>query len=452
MSAYSSLLENIILPFGDYLRGIPIQKKYSLLKESQYLKSETIKKNQTGQLQKLINHVYDNVPYYSSLMRELNITPTDLNRLEKLPLLPKLTKELALTENQTLQVKNMSTGHVAIGRTGGSTGEPLTYYHDKETQAFNRACHYRGLSWADFNWGEPMVCLFGGTLGFGNTNLKELIRGRLTNQYYFPAFEIKGENLDELLRFFKKVNPKAIIGYTSSIYQLSLLLKESGKKISVPIAFTTGEILPTEYRELICNQLNCNIFDYYGFGEIQGIAYQCPAGNYHISDEKVILEIEPIEEYQNPLIGRALFTDTTNFSFPFIRYEPGDVVELLGENCSCGRELTAIKKIIGRKNDFIKSSNGNALAGIFFPHLFRMATSIRYYQIVQEQIDQITIKYVPQLNQSKLDEEKQKLTQKIREYTSPLMEVIFEEVTDIPKTPSGKLRVVVSTLKNYTNN
>ncbi len=446
MSAYSSILQKLILPIGDSIRGIPIQKRYSYLKESQFFSSETIKHNQTKNLIRLLMSLKD-VPYYSSLMDTLGIRPDEINSIEKLRNLPLLTKELALKENRNLRVNNLNIKDVYQGKTGGSTGEPLPYIHDKETQAFNRACHYRGLSWGSFEWGDPLICLFGGTLGLKKIGGKDIFHNLLIRQVDYPAFEVKTNNLLEIQHLFRIVKPKALLGYMSSIYHLCMLLNENRVKINVPIVFTTGEVLPNEFREFISNVLNCQVFDYYGFGEIQAIAYQCPkTKNYHISDEKVILELEPLREYSNPLIGKAIFTDLTNYSFPLIRYEPGDIVELTEEKCLCGRELTTIKRIIGRTHDFIRTPEGKVLAGIFFPHLFSKISSIRYYQIVQEKIDEITIKFIPIDNDKELERQKILLKQKIIQYTSPQMKINFEEVQELPKTASGKLQVVISKL------
>lgn len=451
MDLYTSILYKLLFPIGDSIRGIPIQKRYEYLKKSQFYSEDIIRQNQSNDLIKLVMSL-ENVPYYSKLMKERGISRKEFNGIQKLALFPKLTKELTIVENVNLRARGLDLRDVYQGKTGGSTGEPLTYFHDKETQAYNRACHYRGLSWGNFQWGEPLICLFGGTLGLKRTSVKDIFRNLMIQQVDYPAFEVKTENLKKIQSLFVRVKPKALLGYTSSIYNLCCLLEKNNIEISVPIVFTTGEVLPYEYRDFINNVLNAKVYDYYGFGEIQAVAYQCPStNNYHLSDEKVILELEPVQEYSNPLIGRALFTDLTNYSFPLIRYEPGDIVELAEKKCACGRNLTTIKRIIGRTHDFIRSSNGKVLPGIFFPHLFSKVPSIRYYQIVQDVMDQITIKYIPLSHNQDIQNEKRTLSQKIREYTSSSMEITFQEVYELPKTPSGKLQVVVSNIDPKKN-
>src|SRR5262249_43422103 len=136
---------------------------------------------------------------------------------------------------------------------------------------------------------------------------------------------------------------------------------------------------------------------YYGCGEVNSIAYQCHfRDGYHVSDEKVIIELMPITGVANAgrgqcKTGRLLVTDLTNWAFPFIRYENGDSIVSMEGPCPCGRKLSRIKEVIGRLHDFILTASGDLLAGEFFPHLFRFSRGVEQFQIVQDRIGYLRI-------------------------------------------------------------
>ena len=381
-------------------------------------------------------------------MNQIGIKPGDIKQKEDLRKLPILTKKIIQEQQEALKSKEFVYNKVYRGRTGGSTSEPLTYFHDLRTQTVNRASHHRGLSWSGFEWGEPLVGFFGGTLGLNTKSWEETIRSFITNQNFFPAFEISPSKLDEILKIIENKNPKALIGYTSSLQYLASLIIINNKKVTVPITFTTGETLLEDTRSIISTAFNSKVYDYYGFGEIQGIAYQCSCGYYHLSDEKIITEILPIKEYENSIIGHAIFTDLTNHTFPFIRYESGDILEVSKIPCSCGRALTPVKRIVGRIHDFISTPDGKFLAGEFFPHLFRNFNSFLYYQVIQDEPDHLKILYVPAPTTDDIIVEKRVITEKIKQYTSSIMKIDFKEVDEIPRTASGKLRSTVNLISN----
>ena len=440
------MIQNSIYRFLDSMRGIPIERELSKLEKSQWWNAAQLREFQNARLQMLIEHVYQNIPYYRSVMDIRGLKPNNIRCIDDLAPLPILTKEIVRNEQERLKAASFRLRDVYIGHTGGSTGEPLTYYHDRLTQAGNRAAHRRGFRWSGIEWGDRMITFFGGTLGLGQVNLQEYLRRLVTRQKFYPAFEIRKENIVKIHRLLQSYSPQAISGYTSSLYYLAVLIEQSDlAQMNIPVVFTTGESMKNIYRETMTRVFNGRISDYYGFGEIQGLAYQCPLADfYHFTDEKAIVEILPLDPAKKN-IGKVLITDLTNFSFPFIRYESGDVVELLDHPCDCGRSLTTVKRILGRLHDFIITRNGNLLAGEFFPHLFQRATSIKYFQVIQDEIDRLEILFVPSQFIG-LQKDIDMLTDKIHEYTEPNLQVDFVEVSQIPITPSGKHRVTVSSL------
>ena len=74
MNLYSDLAAKAVLPFSDFLLGTTVSKKLRFLLKSQYLSTDEIKKYQFKKLVLLIDHAYNNVPYYNLIYnkKELN--------------------------------------------------------------------------------------------------------------------------------------------------------------------------------------------------------------------------------------------------------------------------------------------------------------------------------------------------------------------------------------------
>jgi len=196
--------------------------------------------------------------------------------------------------------------------------------------------------------------------------------------------------------------------------------------------FTTAEKLFDYQRQFIAEQFNCNVYDGYGCGEIQSIAFECEKGkNLHISEEHVILELTNREKSIKEGSGQVVLTNLDNYGMPFIRYQNGDVATYANEKCSCGRSLKLLSKIDGRTHDFITASDGSLIAGEFFPHLFGETRGIKQYQIVQLKRDELIFKIV----------RGNKYSQK---YIGKNVHIIIEFVDDIIATPSGKRHFTIS--------
>ncbi len=72
------IARNIGYPLYDIITGFRTLDILKFLNESQWWRSEKIKKFQLLKLKKLIDHCYKNVPYYHDLFKKINITPESI--------------------------------------------------------------------------------------------------------------------------------------------------------------------------------------------------------------------------------------------------------------------------------------------------------------------------------------------------------------------------------------
>lgn len=447
---YSQIANTVLFPVLDSVRGISISKQMRFLEESQWWSRTQMQAYQGQQLHALMTHAYANVPYYRRVMQERALTPADFTTLTDLNKLPILTKDIIRANFDDLIATNADRSKLQMSTTGGSTGEPMRFYRDNPTIAMQQAAFWRGLAWAGLHRGERMLMLTGGSLGTAPVTLTERAKEFVARQYSFEAFQIMQANLPSILKMIRRIRPKAIKGYVSVLLALSDLIAKSGEQIHIPIVFTTSEKLWPEYAEKLATVFGGKVIDYYGSGEVNSIAYQIEQGGpLLISDEKVIMETAPIPEGAPAGVGRFLLTDITNYAFPFIRYENGDAGILSEAPDSDPRGLSRIQSLEGRMHDFIMTTSGDPMTGMFFTHLFKFVKGVDYFQIVQDAPDHLLVNVIT--NEVWNSENEAFTRGKMQEYLGSDMRIDFNPVAELPRTRNGKLRVTMSLLNQHAS-
>jgi phenylacetate-CoA ligase len=112
--------------------------------------------------------------------------------------------------------------------------------------------------------------------------------------------------------------------------------------------------------------LSCALW---GSTEIGVQAVGCGHGDgLHVCEDEVVLERvdaagEPVGPDQPA--ARTLATGLAGTTFPFIRYDLGDEVTLLRDDCPCGSALVRVADVEGRRDDDFRYGAQTGPAGVF---------------------------------------------------------------------------------------
>ena len=182
----------------------------------------------------------------------------------------------------------------------------------------------------------------------------------------------------------------------------------------------------------------------YGGRDAGFIAHECPQGGMHITAEDIVVEI--VDQQGVPLpggeAGEIVVTHLATAAFPFIRYRTGDVGVLDSKTCSCGRGLPLLKEIQGRSTDFLIAQNGTVMHGLALIYILRDLPQVRNFKIVQESLDltRVLVVLAGGLGSELIDE----IVRGFKARLGQEVEIVIEEVAEIPAEKSGKFRYVVS--------
>lgn len=447
---YQKILRDIVYPIRQIRRpaGEKVFEVLGLLEKTQWWSRSELEHFQQERLQALLKHAYEEVPYYHKIFRELELKPQDIKNGDDLQKLPILTKEDIRKNLADLTAKNYSKQELIPSATGGSTGEPMRFFIDKEWGVWNMAAAYREWSWAGYNFGDKIAYLWGAPQDLSHQDeLKTKIFNLMHRRMMLDAFDMTEKTLDEYVRTLRKFKPRVINAYASAVYLMAQYMENRGIDDIRPKAIlTTADMLFGYKRMTIEKAFGCEVFDYYSGRDTTLQAGECPEhSGYHLAIENAVVEFVNDTEHVAPgELGKIIITDLSNYAMPFIRYEIGDLGMPSDEICSCGRGLPLMKSIKGRILDTIITPDGKYLTGEFFPAIFADydVKGINEFQIIQKRKDKLLIKIVKGNDYS--DEDFSLYLNIIRKHVGEEMKIDVGFVESIPLTRSGKHRPTIS--------
>jgi phenylacetate-CoA ligase len=417
------------------------------LRETQFWCYEKIREYQFKKLLKLLEHAYSHVPYYRRCFEVSGAMPQDIRSFDDFAaIMPILTKGIIRENIEDLISDNVPKSSLTANATGGSTGEPLSFYQDYRYDVWQHAAMIRG-------WYEIAGCSFGDCCGVVWGDMHEIkedftFAERLKVLLKYGVIPLNAFNLSEkrkllFLKWCNMLRPKLLRGYVTAITDLANFLAE--REISLP--YLQGVILCAETvdeatQKYIERVFRVPSYNTYGSRELSLIAMECPSKNgLHEISENNYVEFEHIdlEGYDNA--GNLIITNLNNYGMPFIRYRIGDIgVPNSLHTCDCGRGLPLIDKIIGRTTEVFLFHDGTRIAGEMFIHLMK-DFPIREYQFVQVS-DAIIVLYLKK-SDCVSEQVRKSIEETYKKYLPDNVILQFEEVDKFDKTPTGKFRFVL---------
>lgn len=425
--------------------GKAFNKQFDFLQQSQWWSPIQLENYQNEQLRALINHAYNNVPYYHNLFQSNNLLPADILSIHDLVKLPILTKDDVRTHQQRLRAQNFDNRSVIKMYTSGTTGTPLTLYYDKSKEYLN----FDPYIWRFFGWGGHTIKgraakLAAWTLPEGQIYSYNPVR----NLLILSAYTLSDAAVEDYAQAFKKYDIQFIDTYPSSMELLVRFLRAKGIKRPVPMKaiFCHSEFIHDWQRSLIEDYWGCKCFDWYGLEErvILGIECEQHTGLHLCSDFGIT---EFIEDPKTGL-SRIIATSITNFAMPMIRYDTGDAGHLLEKPCRCKRGFPLFRLNGGRTKSFAIGKNGAHIpvANIDIPNV---TDHIVQFQFIQEQVGALTLNIVRKQEFGEVDLEK--IHKKLNEKFGANFDVTINFVNTIQTTANGKTAIYIQKLKEENN-
>src|SRR5512137_1339408 len=106
--------------------ALRISRRRGWLRKSQYWPRERMDGYRLGKLRAMLEHSYENVPFYHEAFKSRGLKPSDIKTFADLSKLPVLTKADVIANMEKLRPRER--GDASLESTGGSTAEPMNFY------------------------------------------------------------------------------------------------------------------------------------------------------------------------------------------------------------------------------------------------------------------------------------------------------------------------------------
>jgi len=420
--------------------GRAYSEAVSLLDAGERWDLEKLVAYQEHMLRRLVRHCYANVPYYRKVFADSSLTPDDISTIGDLEKLPFLTKAIVRKHKKDLLATNFSSLRTQPDSTSGSTGAPLDFYVDNATRAIEVALAFRHLRWLDYEDGDRIAEIKEDCFADPDRVCRYFPGSK---HLRFSFFRIDDSRLEKTALALEEFKPMFIKAFPSSLFVLSSWMERHRKTIAPPkYVITSSETLYPSTKDLAEKVFKAPVIDWYGQNEKVATAFQCDkARGYHIQMEQAIVELIPSKTGAYEIVGTALHA----FGMPFIRYRTGDTGVREDQPCPCGRVHPVLSELMGREGEFIITPEKQIVTPTAMDYAIYHLEEIKESQIIQEDINTLRIKVVPWEIIS--ESTKGRLLHEIRGYLgSPGMNLVWEEVAEIPRTSRRKKPFVISYL------
>jgi phenylacetate-CoA ligase len=452
MDLYTRLFRSVLLPaWEEGIRRRPTLTRLSYLERTQWRSLDELHALQMGALRRLLRHAYANVPYYRRRFDEAGLTDRDVKSVDDLLKLPVLTREEARANPK--ERESIRTPLPTIRKnTGGTTGQPLLFGYDVDSEYWRNAMKLRGYGWAGYRLGDRVLHFWGAPVAQTppfKTRAKIALDRLLKREKYIYCAAMSEDAMGAVVDAIVRDEPTAITCYTQAGAELARFVNRKNVRAwdTIPVICGAERLYPSDRKDLE-KAFGPAVFETYGCRETMLIGAECEAHDgLHLSIENLVVEVlvtanGKVRPARDGEMGEVYLTDLHNFGMPFIRYRNGDLAIAGSEKrCSCGRTLPRITSVEGRTAEVIRDARGAAISGITFNVLFTgLAGAARQWQVVQHKDKSVTMRVVPgeTLTDAALDEMRRSLAGYLHG-----LHVTIEKVDDIPATTAGKRRTVI---------
>lgn len=441
--SYGKVVKHVIFPLAQYVLGGGTAEFIAQWEKTQWLPADELRALQLEKLRSVLAHCAASVPYYRESFRKAGFEPGDVKSIADLAGLPVLDKSILREHTQEFLADGL-TEKTHIAKTGGSTGEPLSFPIGSSLRAASVANMVRCRRWWGIDIGDPSANFWGHSRYVRGRRMDDLkkalsgVKARLLNRIVCNAYDLSDEAMEGYWRRITAFRPAFIIGYATSLYTFADFVTRRGYKggdLALKAVISTAEVLYDWQADVIRSAFGCPVLNEYGMCEAGIIAYQCPSGSMHVMDESVIVEILPVEGSET---GEIVLTELENPAAPLIRYNTRDMTSLVDGPCACGRGLSRISRVEGRAYDIIYASDGKVVAGALLTHVMKGTPGVAKYQILQRGPRSLEITFTE--TRALANADKESIVRTLRQHLGQDVEVNLTRVDDIPKERSGKHR------------
>ena len=429
-----AILPRVFLQSNEYKKFTKVLNEYETWDEKE------LHRYQNREFLKILNHAYNNVPFYKKFYDENNIDIKEIKSIADIEKLPIINKEIVKKYQGEFIAKNYDISKLNETYTGGTTSSPMRFYNTKMTNEREKAVY--NWIWKKFGYNGPgnEMCL--------------ILRGNILNDdlaykydkfnkyIIFNAKKMENENIKYIIDTIFEKNIKNIQAYPSLIYLVAKYINKNKlhKKVKTVLnIFCSSEKMFNFQRNEIKQAFNLDVVDYYGHNERTTVFYYM---NGYYEEVGIYGITEIIDEKGHFVLegqrGNIVGTSLNNYAFPLIRYNTYD--SAIFNKKDNGNII--VNDIEGRAGDFLVTKEGKKFSPTLLEFAIDKIDNFRDIQLLQKSYEYVDVMIVPDEKFTMSDAEKFKKELELIVNNDILFKINIVDNIDKPK--NSKSRFVVS--------
>lgn len=436
--------------------------------ELETLPREKLRALQEERLRRIVQYVYQRVPFYRKALDEAGVDPGRVRGLEDLPRLP-FTKKADLRDHYPFGLFAIPREEVArIHASSGTTGKPTVVGYSKNDLKVFAEVVARSLAAAGARPGMMLHNAYGYGLFTGGLGLHGGAEA-----LGMTVVPVSGGMTERQILLIQDFRPEVISCTPSYAQTLAEEFRKRGVEpdsLSLEYAVLGAEPWTEAIRKQVDEGLGVKSTNIYGLSEIigPGVANECleERQGSHIWEDHFLPEVvdpatgEPLPEGR---VGVLVLTTLTKEAMPLLRYWTGDLTFLVHEPCACGRTHVRMGPILGRTDDMLIIRGVNVYPTQVEAVLKDIPEVEPHYQIVLRRegtLDEAELKvevseaFFKEVGQRLLSEGgleadpwlfdlRERIARKLKETIGVTMKVTLPPPGEAPRSEGGKLRRVL---------
>lgn len=333
-----------------------------------------------------------------------------------------------------------------VNSTGGSTGEPVHFFHDEAMVRSGVALGHWTARRMGLRPGMATLIVWGSERDIGrNVSMRTRLYYALTRQVLLDGYQLTPATAEAALAAMRSYGPLGFYGFTSMLAEVARMVLAAGTPPppgSVAVAWNGGEILTESQSDLFQQAFGVPILNRYGGREMGSIACQYGAGE-PLTISRPWYHLEIVDDAGRPTAagesGRLLVTSTVCRGTPFLRYQIEDLAT--AEPTTVDESgIGGLRQVDGRLAGLLDLPNGRRINNIFWNHLFKEFPEIVQFQVTLQADDRLFLRF----RGAGLSAERER---ELRQGLGKLLDAVRYEIVwvdRIPLTSRGKLLQVVN--------
>jgi len=324
--------------------------------ELECAKTGVMRALQNERLVDTVRRVYDNVAFYKNLMDSKNISPHDIKSVDDLHKLPFIYKETLRDEYPYGLLAAPLSDVVRIHSTSGTTGKRIIAFYTQDDIDLWEECCARSIIAVGGSRDDVVQVSYGYGLFTGGAGLDGG-----SHKVGAMTLPMSSGNTERQVQFMVDLGATILCCTPSYAAYLAEMINSQGMRDSIKLkaGIFGAEAWSEEMRRDLEKNLGIKAYDIYGLTEITGpgVSFECEEQTgLHVNEDHFIPEI--IDSATGEVLpygekGELVLTSISKRAFPLIRYRTRDISMLFSNECSCGRTLVKMSRLMGRTDDML---------------------------------------------------------------------------------------------------